>query len=187
MSTSLQVARSLVKGDKSEALDLMAKPFSDGSAKSPSDLLTMDDPKSGHLGRAYGAYLVFKYSLKGEEVKAIVKKLSVIGKKFDKIDFSVSKEAMFAHLGKLTAEYEQDIARAKQVKENDGTALKQKLISLDNAISAIESGVISPTQDQRIAYEALVTRINALRGSFGSVRQPIQVVSPQEEPVLVAK
>lgn len=181
MSNLLNAQRA-VRNDSAENLSVIASAYADGSAKAPSDLFTMEKPKTGHYARAYGGLIVHTWGLVGQEVKDVVKLLPIIGKKFDRINFKQDKASMWKQLESLRIEVENAQVNARRTAEANGTALTAKLEDLADVVSDIESGIISPTSEQKEAYLSLLDRLTALRGSFGV--KSVEVTT-QEEPVLV--
>jgi hypothetical protein len=176
--STLDTARLLVSGDKEASLETIALAYQAGAT--PLDLFTTDKPTSTMRGKAWGAYIVFKYP----EIKVshIVKNQNAIGKKSDLLDFNLSSDAMSASLTDLTDLVKRERAEAEADKVISGEALTSDLDALITLLDKVATNPIYPTIQNSLQFKKVSDQINALRGSFG-LSDKIEI--KQEEPSLV--
>jgi hypothetical protein len=177
VSNTLNTARLLVSGDKEASLETIALAYKEGHT--PLDLFTTDKPSATMRGRAWGAYVVFKYP--DIKVSHIVKHQGAIGKKFDLLDFNLSSDAMSAHLTDLTDLVKREQADKEADKVISGQALTDDLDALITLLGKINDNPIYPTIQNTLQYQVAMDKMTALRGSFGQGKVEVK----QEEPSLV--
>jgi hypothetical protein len=178
VSNTLNTARLLVSGDKEASLETIALAYKEGHT--PLDLFTTDKPTATMRGKAWGAYVVFKYP----EIKVshIVKHQSAIGKKSDLLDFTLSNDAMSALLTDLTDLVKREQADKEAEKVISGQALTDDLDALITLLTKVSTNPIYATIQNNLQFQKASELMTALRGSFG-LSGKIEV--KQEEPSLV--
>lgn len=174
----LETARLLVSGDKEASLETIALAYQAGST--PLDLFTTDKPTATMRGKAWGAYIVYKYP--DIKVSHVVKHQAAIGKKSDLLDFTLSSDAMSASLTDLTDLVKREKADAEADKVVSGQALTDDLDALITLLTKVSNNPIYPTIQNVLQFKKASDLVSALRGSFG-VSDKIEV--KQEEPSLV--
>jgi hypothetical protein len=173
----IETARLLVSGDKEASLETIALAYQAGST--PLDLFTTDKPTATMRGKAWGAYIVYKYP--DIKVSHIVKHQSAIGKKSDLLDFTLSNDAMSAALTDLTDLVKKEIADTKAQAIISGEALTDDLDALLTLLTKVNDNPIYPTIQNTLQFKVAMDKMNALRGSFGHTSVEVK----QEEPSLV--
>lgn len=178
MSNSLNTARLLVSGDKEASLETIALAYQEGHT--PLDLFTTDKPTATMRGKAWGAYVVYKYP----EIKVshVVKHQSAIGKKSDLLDFNLSSDAMSALLTDLTDMVKVEREQAEADKVISGEALTSDLDALITLLNKVATNPIYATIQNNLQFQKASELMTALRGSFG-LSSKIEI--KQEEPSLV--
>lgn len=175
--STLDTARLLVSGDKEASLETIALAYKEGAT--PLDLFTSDKPTATMRGKAWGAYVIYKYPT--IKVSHVVKHQAAIGKKSDLLDFTLSADAMSASLTDLTDLVKSEKSEAEAEKVITGEALTDDLTALINLLDKVANNPIYPTQANLKQFKAAADKMNALRGSFGQGK----IVVKQEEPSLV--
>ena len=173
----LDTARLLVSGDKEASLETIALAYQAGST--PLDLFTTDKPTATMRGKAWGAYIVYKYP--DIKVSHIVKHQAAIGKKSDLLDFTLTSDAMSASLTDLTDLVKRERVDAEAEKVISGQALTDDLDALIAVLTKVAENPIYPTIQNTLQYKVAMDKMNALRGSFGQGKVEVK----QEEPSLV--
>ena len=176
--STLDTARLLVSGDKEASLETIALAYQEGAT--PLDLFTSDKPTATMRGKAWGAYVVYKYPT--IKVSHIVKHQAAIGKKSDLLDFTLSADAMSASLTDLTDLVKREKADEEAKKVVTGEALTDDLDALIAVLTKVAENPIYPTIQNNLQYKVAMDKMNALRGSFG-LSGKIEV--KQGEPSLV--
>ena len=175
--STLDTARLLVSGDKEASLETIALVYKEGAT--PLDLFTSDKPNATMRGKAWGAYVVYKYPT--IKVSHVVKHQTAIGKKSDLLDFTLSADAMSASLTDLTALVKRERKDADAEKVISGEALTSDLDALIAVLTQVAENPIYPTIQNNLQFKLAMDKMNALRGSFGMGKIEVK----QEEPSLV--
>ena len=173
----IETARLLVSGDKEASLETIALAYQAGST--PLDLFTTDKPTATMRGKAWGAYIVYKYP--DIKVSHIVKNQAAIGKKSDLLDFTLSSDAMSAALTDLTDLVKREKADAEAQAVISGAALTDDLDALITLLTKVSDNPIYPTIQNTLQFKVAMDKMTALRGSFGVSSVEVK----QEEPSLV--
>ena len=173
----IETARLLVSGDKEASLETIALAYQAGST--PLDLFTTDKPTATMRGKAWGAYIVYKYP--DIKVSHIVKNQAAIGKKSDLLDFTLSSDAMSASLTDLTDLVKRERKEAEKQAVISGEALTNDLDALITLLTKVNDNPIYPTIQNTIQFKVAMDKMTALRGSFGQGKVEVK----QEEPSLV--
>ena len=137
----IETARLLVSGDKEASLETIALAYQAGST--PLDLFTTDKPTATMRGKAWGAYIVYKYP--DIKVSHIVKNQAAIGKKSDLLDFTLSSDAMSAALTDLTDLVKRERKEAEAQAVISGQALTDDLDALITLLTKVNDNPIYPT------------------------------------------